>query len=334
MLVAEQGHYCACGRSELAYRPRRALVSLLHEIKLKGPAVQPERIAGPLLHDLLHVFVEGSQRALRLRLEGRSTARGTAPAWLRSAAQFDLLLESQAEPGVFRVESRPLRQVLPEGLRTSGALAGLDLAQTAVDLFEEGLEDALAGAADSDKFDVGLVDTFSAFARLFEQGVESIEIINGRTIPLDQQGMERVVRLRRQIPAPQAVRVAGKLDSIRYSDRMFTLVLDSGTVLKGVAERVEPEQMASLFGQLAVVSGMAVFRPSGSVLRLEAEQIQATSPDQAAVWARPPRPLLAPLDVRSLRVSQDALSGLNAIYGQWPGDETEEELLAAIEEMS
>lgn len=151
---------------------------------------------------------------------------------------------------------------------------------------------------------------------------------------MDQEPVERVARLRRQVPAPQATRVAGKLDSIRYSDRMFTLVLDSGMVLKGVAERLEPEQLASLFGQLAVVSGIAVFRPSGSVLRLEAEQIQAISPDQAALWAKPPRPLLAPLDIRSLRVSQDALSGIHAIYGQWPGDESEEELLAAIEEMS
>lgn len=151
---------------------------------------------------------------------------------------------------------------------------------------------------------------------------------------MNQKGVERVVRLRRQFPALLAVRVAGKLDSIRYSDRMFTLVLGSGTVLKGVAERLEPEQLASLLGQLAVVSGIAVFRPSGSVLWLEAEQIQAISPDQAALWAKPPRPLLAPLDIRSLRASQDALSGIHAIYGQWPGDESEEELLAAIEEMS
>ncbi|EPX56092.1 hypothetical protein D187_007434 [Cystobacter fuscus DSM 2262] len=309
-------------------------MSSRHEIKLKGPVIRPERIPAPLFHDLLHIFVEGAQRALRLRVEGRSTARGTQPAWMRSAAQFDLLIEPPSEPGVFRVESRPLRQVLPANLRPGEAPYGLDLAQTAVDLFEEGLEDALAGATDSDTFDEGLVETFSAFARLFEQGVEAIEIVNGRTIPIDTEGVERVIRLRRQIPAPQAVRIAGTLDTIRHSDRVFTLMLESGAVLKGVAERLEPTRMASLFGKQVVVSGMAVFRPSGSVSRIDVEQMQEASAQESALWSRLPRPLRVSLDTRSLRVVQDDRSGLNAIYGQWPGDESEEELVAALEELS
>ncbi|WP_309892003.1 hypothetical protein [Archangium sp.] len=308
-------------------------MSLRHEIKLMGPVVHPERISAPLFHDLLHIFVEGTQRALRFRVEGRSTARGTQPAWMRAAAQFDLLIEPQSEPGVFRVESLPLRQTLPANLRSSDVLFD-DPERTAVDLFEAGLEDALAGATDSDKFDEGLVETFSAFARLFDQGVEAIEIVNGRTIPITTESVERVVRLRRQIPPPQAVRIAGKLDTIRHSDRIFTLLLESGAVLKGVAERLDPTQMASLFGHTVVVSGMAVFRPSGSVLRIDAEQMQESSPQQTSLWSRLPKPLLTPLDTRSLRVPQDERSGLNAIYGRWPGDESEEELVAALEALS
>ncbi|ATB39019.1 hypothetical protein CYFUS_004458 [Cystobacter fuscus] len=309
-------------------------MSSRHEIKLKGSVIRPERIPAPLLQELLHIFVEGAQRALRLRIEGRSTARGTQPAWMRSAAQFDLLIEPPSEPGVFRVESRPLRQVLPANLRPGEAPHGLDLARTAVDFFEEGLEDALAGATDSDTFDEGLVETFSAFARVFEQGVEAIEIVNGRTIPIDSEGVERMIRLRRQIPAPQAVRIAGTLDTIRHSDRVFTLVLESGALLKGVAERLEPTRMASLFGKQVVVSGMAVFRPSGSVSRIDVEQMQEASAQETSLWSRLPRPLRVPLDTRALRVAQDERSGFNAIYGQWPGDESEEELVAALEGFS
>jgi hypothetical protein len=309
-------------------------MSLRHEIKLKGPAVHSERISAPLFHDLLHIFVEGAQRALRFRIEGRSTARGSLPAWLRSAAQFDLLIEPQAASGVFRVESPPLRQSLPASLRSSDTLIDIGANRTAVDLFEEGLEDALAGAEDSDKFDEGLVETFSGFSKLFDQGVDAIEIVNGRTIPVNTEGVERVVRLRRQTPRPQAIRIAGKLDSIRHSDRLFTLVMESGGVLKGVAEHLDPAQMASLFGQMVVVSGMAVFRPSGSVLRIEAEQMQEASPQQTALWSKLPKPLLSALDVRALRVHQDERSGLNAIYGKWPGDESEEEFLAALGDLS
>lgn len=309
-------------------------MSRRHDIKLKGPSIQPARISASLFHDLLHIFVEGAQRALRFRIEGRSTARGSQPAWLRSAAQFDLLIEPQHEPGLFRVEARPLKQTLPENLRSSDVLVDMGSTGTAVDLFEAGLEDALAGSADSDKFDEGLAETFSGFGRLFDQGVESIEIINGRKLPIDAEGVERVLRLRRQTPSPRPVRIAGKLDAIRHSDRVFTLILENGFALKGVGEKVDPAHMASLFGKKVIVSGLAVFRPSGSVLRIEADQIQEASEQQVLLWASPPKPLFGALDMRSLRQPQDERSGVNAIFGQWPGDESEEEITAALQELS
>jgi hypothetical protein len=40
---------------------------------------------------------------------------------------------------------------------------------------------------------------------------------------------------------------------------------------------------------------------------------------------------LAPLPVRTTR-RQTPATGAGAIYGRWPGDETEEELLAALKE--
>lgn len=241
---------------------------------------------------------------------------------------------SPPEPGVFRVESPPLWQFLPEHLRAGAGRFGVAPTQTAVDLFEEGLEDALAGATDRDTFDKGLFEIFSRFSWLFEQGVESVEIVNGRTIPIDFPGVERMLRLRRQIPEPQAVRIAGKLEIIGHSDRVFFLELESGEVIKGVAEHVEPAQLAALFGKRVVVSGLAEFRPSGSVSRIEVERMQEASARESSLWSRPPRPLQLPLDVRALRVAQDERSGLNAIYGQWPGDESEAELVTALEEFS
>jgi hypothetical protein len=227
-----------------------------------------------------------------------------------------------------------LRELLPEQVLSRSILGKEEQQKTGLDLFEEGLEDALAGSADSERFDEGLVETFSDLARLFDQGLEELEIINGRTIPVRPDGVERVQQLRRQTPAPQAVRVAGKLDAIRHSDRMFTLVLNSGAPLKGYAERIEAGQLASLFGKDAVVHGMAVFRPSGTVLRIDADSIEATAPEQMQLWAKMPKPILAPLDARSLREPQGPRTGVNAIIGQWPGDETDEELRAALKSHS
>lgn len=41
-----------------------------------------------VLRDLSDLFLEGAQRSARLVAEGRSMARGTAPAWVSAAADL------------------------------------------------------------------------------------------------------------------------------------------------------------------------------------------------------------------------------------------------------
>jgi hypothetical protein len=307
-------------------------MSRIHDIRLEGPAIRAERISGPLLHDLLHLIVEGSQRALRFRLEGRSTARGTPPAWLKNASIFDVLPEKDGK--AIHLDAPPLLETMPERFKQRDLFADLDPTKSALDLFEDGLEDALNGEAESDRYDEGLVDTFSAFSALLEEGVERLEIVNGRTLPVALDGLDRIAQLRRQTPLPQAVRVVGKVDAIRHSDRMFTLVLEGGLTLRGLAEAVDAKKLASMWGKVALVTGRAVFRPSGTVLRVEAEMMSEANERDAAIWSTLPKPAMAPLDLRKLHVPQGPRSGINAIWGQWPGDESYEEFLAALEELS
>jgi hypothetical protein len=51
---------------------------------------------------------------------------------------------------------------------------------------------------------------------------------------------------------------------------------------------------------------------------------------------RPPfkRPLVGRIDLKALHVPQGPRSGINAIIGKWPGNESEEEVLAMLEELS
>jgi hypothetical protein len=45
-------------------------------------------------------------------------------------------------------------------------------------------------------------------------------------------------------------------------------------------------------------------------------------------------PLVGTLDLKALHVPQGPDSGINAIMGKWPGDESEEEILALLEDLS
>ena len=123
------------------------------------------------------------------------------------------------------------------------------------------------------------------------------------------------------------------LDTIRHSDRMFTLLMADGKAVKGIADGVAAEQLAHLFGHHVVVTGTTIFRPSGGVLRIEADAIDPAGAD-AMVWARIPTPLFRDLDSAALRQPQGQRSGVNAIIGRWPGEESDDAIAAALRELS
>ena len=305
-----------------------------HDIRIGGSAVSKTRISGPVLAHLLGTIVEGTTRVLRYRLEGRSKAPGSLPAWLRPAAGFDVI--ASTDPGVVHLEARSLADTLPDRFRQCDLFQTVDPEKSALDLFEDGLEDALRGNHDSDLFDEGLVQTFAEFRQVLgEGGLDRIEIVNGRTVPVSTDGLGRVEELRRSTPRPAHVRLAGRLDAIRYSDKMFTLVLETGLELRGVAADVDEGSLKSLWGRPALVVGTAHFRPSGALARVDAERVEPASDRELALWQAAPVSFATEgQELRNLRQPQGKRSGINAIIGQWPGDETEEELRAALESLS
>jgi hypothetical protein len=279
-----------------------------------------------MLRDLLDVLVDGSQGATRFALEGRSTASGPTPSWARKARHFSVLKSARSD--VLLVEAPTLREIDPARFHQGDLFKDFDPDRSTLDLFEEGLADAIAGQADSDRFDDGLVKTYEDFEALFRDGAESVEFINGRRLKIEQKGVEQVKRLRGLTPPDQASRTAGKLDAIRHSDRQFTLLLAGGGVLRGVAD--DFARLKELVGREVVVHGRAVFKPSGAPLRIEAERIESASDIDMRLFARAPSSHTRNLDARELRRQQGPRSGVNAIIGQWPGDESDEEFARAV----
>jgi hypothetical protein len=290
-----------------------------------------------LLRDLLDVLTDGTRRAVRLHLEGRSTARGSVPRWVTVGADFEVVALREGST-VLELEAPPIGEVLASELAQLGFFGEPEGDKSAIDLLLEGLEDAVEGREQSDRFDQGLLDRLGDLDRVFDRGIEAVEVSNeregqGHAMRIDRERLEVARDLKVRTPPSQRVRVAGHLDAIRHSDRMFALVLESGKTLRGVAEGVPHGQMAKLFGETVVVSGLAVFRPSGGVQRIEADHIEPAGSD-ASVWEQEPRPLLDATDRRVPLEPQGRRSGLNAVFGKWPGDETDEEITALIEEIS
>ena len=317
----------------IAYERKERPIHHRIDIRMTGPAASGAKADAATLRDLLGVLIEGAQGALRLRLEGRSRTPGPAPKWLRQAARFEVLGFEEGST-VVALAAPSVREANPRGFAQGHLFQDFDPDLSSLQLFEESLGEALRGRDESDLFDQALLGVMFQFKKVLGTGVERIEMHDrangGSRICLDRNRLGQVEHLIRQTPPDQRVRLAGQLDTIRHSDRMFVLVLEDGQSIRGLAETVDPRQLAALFGHQAVVSGKAVFRPSGSVLRIEIDQLEPAGAD-ASVWSHMPRPALGGAESKPLTRSQGPRSGVNRIFGQWPGEESEEEILQALE---
>lgn len=305
-----------------------------HKVVLHGPAAGHDRVSAHVFRDLLDVFVEGAERALRFRIEGRSTAKGTAPQWLRRASDFSLVRRPDLDASAAVIEAQPLINTMPDKFKQGDLFVDLDPRQSPIELFESALEDALRGNEDSDRFDPALLKTFEKLDDLFAYGIESVDIINGRTIRVDAPAVARVHQISAKAYAPQRVRVAGRLETIRYSDCRFTLLLGDGAPLQGTALDLGQGVLQGHFGQNVIITGTALFRASGKPLRIEAERIEKASEREVKIWSAPPKPLLAPHPSRQIRDEQRGRGGLSALLGKWPGDESDEQVTQALESLS
>lgn len=284
-----------------------------------------------VLRDLCDLFVEGAQRSARLVAEGRSLARGAVPAWVNAAADvrisrfaagsLDLGLRAprliDVAPDIFAQQ-----QLFPQGTSSDA---------TALDLFLDAADDACSGRKDSERLDAGVLDVLARAGSLFSKGGTRLELArpDRPNIVLDATAAVLIRTLADQTPPAQVSRVRGVLDALTVSTRALALRLDEGRVLRGFAGTVPLDQLKSLLGTQVIVEGAVTFRPSGEALRIEVDSASAATPGDV-IWARLPR--VEPLATKP-RPSAPT-TGLDAFFGSWPGDETDEELAAALKDAS
>ncbi|HEY0022579.1 MAG TPA: hypothetical protein VGB24_06695 [Longimicrobium sp.] len=305
---------------------------LLHGYRSPGAG-----LPGALVRDLLDAVDRGAKGAVRLRLEGRSSAKGGfPPAWVSTAAGFQMSGFHAGLPGV-ELRIPTLGEALPHKFAQEELFPSVDPASSALSLMGRGLADAQAGNGDSDAYDSPLLRTFGEFREVFRHGVQAVELRNGRPdsapVMITPAGIAAAERLQKQTPRPQRVRVAGKVDAIRHSDRAFTLVMESGEVIRGILAEGDPDELAPHFGRATIVGGMAQFRPSGSLLRIDADLLEPADEHALSMWSEAPRPLFGGSPDREVR-RQGSRSGINAFIGAWPGEESEDEIFAMLEEIS
>ncbi|HMN41873.1 MAG TPA: hypothetical protein PKE29_13595 [Phycisphaerales bacterium] len=209
---------------------------------------------------------------------------------------------------------------------------------TAFDLIGGMLADIRERKTESERFDSDLLGRVAGFDSILGRGLNRLtlgghHLTKGHRETIDPLLTETAKSLVSETPRPRRVRISGTLDMIRVSDRVFELMLDQGERLRAVWTGQTVITLAEYLNKAVVIEGDAVFRPSGGLLRVDTTAI-APARKEDALFTKLPVPLGRSLNGAVLRQRQTETTGVNAIWGRWPKEGTEEELMQAVEELS
>ncbi len=172
--------------------------------------------------NLLSNVVKAVQGSLRMRVEGRSSAPGSVPEWLRKSTP----LRTSIKPGstVLSISSPPLFEANPELFGQTQLFDGdINPTVSAFDLFHQSLEASLTDSVNDDvsrSFDAPLLQTFVELGTTLKADVETMSIIspaeagpqvNGRSTRLTNEAIETLRKSRDKIPPPSRSTIVGVL---------------------------------------------------------------------------------------------------------------------------
>ena len=204
---------------------------------------------------------------------------------------------------------------------------------SAIDLFVRVIHQVKAGNAAAVRADRALLESCLRLARLPRgefHGVVLCDVEDDRqSVELSPADVPQLEALIQDTPLPQAVRFTCLLDTISGSRLTGLLRAESGeTVLARLGPSVDPEQLRSLWNERVLVTGTAHYRPSGSIQQIAVDGLDRAEP-RDALFAHIPLPPSRQPVFRSL--PHDQHSGVASFVGTWPGDESDAELIEALQ---
>lgn len=307
---------------------------------LEAPEGLGARPQPGLLGPLLVQIPDALRDSVRMGFLHSSRAGGRLSKALKAASEVRFIgVSSDSETSTnVRFEMAVFGDAAPE-LFAQGKMwdEGPGPEASAFDLLGDALVDIGAGRADSDHFDQPLLARVGRYGVLFKKGLTSVSLTGDgkRAVArITPAVVDAAHALSRRTPAPRRVRVTGRLDLMGASQGVLKLHLRPGEIVTALwTGSGGMEGFKDFFNQEVVVEGLGVFRPSGTLLRIEADALlPATVQDE---FFREVPKALALLDHPSMtRLRPGEKSPYHRILESIPAEETDEEFAAAVEAFS
>lgn len=310
-----------------------------HTVVLRSPEHYGRKVPPGPLGEFLHILPSVIRRSIRMAFSGASTSRGKYPQWLLSASDIRLVDYNGNGDTILCFEAPRLGDAAAE-LYSQAEFwpTKPNRDDTGFDILTDVIGEVAASNFESERFDPALLKELAKFQKPIAEAFQQI-VITGRRHTMrnpciiDASVIATTKKLRTATPLPRRVRIIGKLDMIRASTQAFALKLNDGEEAKGILLTGDIDKLAELFQREVMVLGTAIYRPSGRLLRIDANEI-VPAPRDTKVFSTVPRPLRQKTDIRQIVREQKNKRGVTAIFGKWPSDETDSEIDRALRELS
>ena len=285
---------------------------------------------------ILSRLPETIRGAILMSTEGRSVS-SHLPKWLVDVSDIRFIDISGDSDTILHFDAPIMGETAP-GLYSQkefwSSLPSQD--STGFDIFADTLRDVNEANKNSSMFDQPLLSKLRMFKSALNGDFQEI-LVHGEKeskpwARVDKTTIDNAQQLSFEVPVPREVLVTGILDMVRASTRSFEIRLQDSNKALGVLVEGEMDSLLPLFDKPIIVQGKAVYRPSGRLLRIDALSV-ASCGEISPTLSKIPPPDMRTFSTKKIRKHQTPKSGVNVFFGTWPGNETDEELLQALEEV-
>ena len=305
-------------------------------MKVKGLRAERGEISSKELAKILLALCKTAESVTRLLSFGSGSRVGGNPSWLAESTNFTVTGLTQGST-VIQFKAPLLRETTKNISSPKDFwLNPPGLEDTALDLVAYSIEDAGNDNSTGEYYDGYVLEAMRKLGRLTHKGEVRLELIpqglaRGK-FTWNKTVYQKLSNLMHSTPRPQTFIVSGRLDQTNYKGRYFYLSIDPNSKFLGKlqSKSLDIEDLRQFWGKPVTIEGMVHFKVDGKPRIIEARKIGARSEGDELFEELPE---IHPLFSKTEEIRAQSFN-IRDIFGTWPGDETIEELMATLKELS
>lgn len=304
-----------------------------YDIKIQGGRENN----GMLEFDRLNLITQSTKdiatKALMLKLRGFSDIKPDSQLKSVLAIRLQSLQGSQEEGTSLLLDCDSFEETLRNlQMDLFKPTAGL-LSLTPMALVIQTFRAALLENEDKDNLDKPLLKSLLKFKRNFMSEDEVFSLSNRGTIPeleLTKEDFKKIEHLDDSTPEPRKVLVNGQLDEMKVSKNKLGLVTQEGIIHIFANDKSIIHGIKDFLGKEVTISGMAHFKPNGQLSYIDIQEYFSPG-SKDSFYSKKPQAMHVEQQVLFQLKQGKKRNPLSDITGQWPGDESFEDLIKMLE---